>query len=175
VSRNAFLLGALLATAAFARPAAAQNCMYTGTNGSCSINLTSSITVARLLRLTINDTSTTAPAPTEADYDLGYQQFAPLTATVKTNGTWSLGIRATAATWTASGGARANKPVGDLRWSTSAGGSFTAMTTTNTTFFPSGTATAGTVVPMFYRILWSYTNDLPGTYRLTVIYTLTAP
>jgi hypothetical protein len=174
VIRTGLFRCALLATIALARPAAAQNCQYTGTDGSCSINLTSSLTVARLLRLTISDTSTAAPAPTEVDYDLGYQQFAPLNATVKTNGTWSLGIRATAATWTASGGARANKPAGDLQRATAGGGPYTAVTTTNTTMV-SGTAGAANLVTMFYRILWSYTVDTPGTYRLTVIYTLTAP
>jgi hypothetical protein len=174
VIRRVLCFGASLATIVLARPAAAQSCMYTGTNGSCSINVTSSLTVARLLRLTISDTSTAAPAPTEADYDIGYQQFAPLNATVKTNGTWSLGIRATTATWTASGGARANKPVGDLQRATAAGGPYAAVTTTNTTMV-TGTAGAANVVTMFYRILWSYTVDTPGTYRLTVIYTLTAP
>ena len=174
MNRRSLLLGALLATAAYVRPATAQNCMYTGTNGSCSINLTSSITVARLLRLTISDTSTAAPATTEADYDLGYQQFAPLTATVKTNGTWSLGIRATTATWTGSGGARVNKPVGDLLRATAGGGPYVAVTTTNATMV-SGTAGSANLVTMFYRILWSYSVDTPGTYGLTVIYTLTAP
>jgi hypothetical protein len=174
IHRRPLLLAALIATIALARSAVAQNCSYTGTNGSCSINLTSSLTVNRLLRLTINDTSTAAPAPTEADYDLGYQQFAPLTATVKTNGTWSLGIRATAATFTASGGARANKPAADLQRATAAGGPYAAVTTTNTTL-TSGTAGAANVVNLFYRILWSYTVDTPGTYRITVVYTLTAP
>lgn len=172
--RRTFLCATLFAIAALSSPAAAQNCQYTGVNGSCSINLTSSLTVARLLRITIDDSSTAAPSPTEAEYDAGFQQFAPLNATVKTNGTWSLGIRATTATWTASGGARATKPVGDLQRAIAAGGPYVAVTTTNTTMV-SGTAGAANLVPLFYRILWSYTVDTPGTYRLTVIYTLTAP
>lgn len=170
------LLLAFVACVALASPAAAQNCMYTGTNGGCSINIASSLTVNRLLRLTIDDTSTAAPAPTEASYDApGYQQFSPLTATVKTNGTWSLSVRATSATWAGSGGARLNKPVGDLRWSTAAGGSYTPMSTTNTAVFPSGTAGSANIITLWYRIYWSYVTDLPGTYKITVVYTLTAP
>jgi len=174
IRARSLLLAAFAATIAFARPAAAQNCTYTGTNGTCSVNVTTSLTINRLLRLTISDTSTAAPAPTEADYDLGYQQFAPLTATVKTNGTWSLGIRATAATWTGTGGARANKPVADLQRAIAVGGPYVAVTTTNTTI-TSGTAGAANLVTLFYRVLWAYTVDTPGTYRITVVYTLTAP
>jgi len=171
------LLVGFFALALFARPALAQTSCQTpnGATGTCSINVASSLTIGTLLRLTIDDTSTTLTTPTEAIYDAGNTVSTGPVATIKTNGNWTLLVRATAATWTASGaGARANKPVGDLQWGTVVGGPFTAMTTTNATV-ANGTRGAANVTSMFYQVLWSWPNDTPGTYTLTVVFTATSP
>ncbi len=143
--------------------------------GNCSINLASSLTIGTLLRLTIDDTSTTLTTPTEAQYDAGNNVSTGPAATIKTNGNWTLLVRATAATWTATGaGARATKPVGDLKWGTAVGGPFTAMSTTNATI-ATGTRGSANVRSIFYQVLWSWPNDTPGKYTLTVVFTATSP
>ncbi|HWA40075.1 MAG TPA: hypothetical protein VG712_00590 [Gemmatimonadales bacterium] len=157
--------------------AAAQNCNTPNgqANASCSVNISSSLTIPLLFRLTIDDTSSTITPPTPADYDAGSAVTAGPNVTIKTNGNWTLLVRATTATWTASGvGARANKPVGDLRWGTSPGGPFTAMTTANVSI-ATGTRGAANLRTMYYQVIWSWPLDTPGTYRLTVVYTATSP
>ena len=171
-----FLVLALLALAG--RPLSAQLCATANgvANSSCSGNVASSLTIPILIRLTIDDTSTTITAPNQADYDAGHTT-TPSTgpvATVKTNNNWTLLVRASSATWTGSGGARATKPAGDLLWRTSSGTGGTAMSTTNVTI-GSGTRGASNVVSIFYNTNWTWALDPPGTYTLTVIFPATAP
>ena len=133
MKRLLLTLGAVLVLVG---PAQAQTCSTPNgaAAGTCSVNLASSLTIGTLLRLTIDDTSTALTTPTEAIYDAGNTVSTGPVATIKTNGNWTLLVRATAATWTATGaGARAAKPVGDLKWGRAVGGPFTAMTTTNAT------------------------------------------
>ena len=144
-------------------------------NASCSGNVATSLTIPILIRLTIDDTSTTITPPTLTDYTNGVT--SPITgpvATVKTNNNWTLLVRATAATWTGTGGARATKPVGDLLWSTTSGGSYVPMTTTNATV-ATGARGSANATTLFYKVNWTWGTDTPGTYSLTVIYTATAP
>ncbi|MEO6067911.1 MAG: hypothetical protein ABJB33_04450 [Gemmatimonadota bacterium] len=163
--------------ACLARPVGAQTCSTPNgvANGSCSVNVASSLTIPTLLRLTIDDTSTALTTPTEAIYDAGTTVSTGPVATIKTNGSWTVLVRATAATWTASGaGARTNKPVGDLAWGKLVGGPFIPMTTTNATV-ATGTRGASNVTSMFYQVAWSWPNDTPGTYTITVVFTATSP
>ena len=37
------------------------------------------------------------------------------------------------------------------------------------------TGNAALAQPVFYKTLWSYSNDTPGDYSLVVVYTLSAP
>ena len=171
-------LVALLASA-LAVPAAAQITICSTPNGSanasCTGNVASSLTIPILLRLTIDDTSTTITPPTETDYNnLQSGAITGPVATVKTNNSWTLLVRATAATWTGTGGASATKAVGDLLWSTASGGTYTAMSTTNATA-ATGTRGVANVASIFYKVKWTWATDKPGTYTLTVIFTATAP
>ena len=142
--------------------------------GTCSSNIASSLTIPLLIRLSISDTSTTLTTPTEADYDATQTAIASSgpVATIKTNNNWTLLVRATSATWTGTGGARANKPVGDLLWST--GGGYTPMTTSNVTV-ATGTRGSANTRTFSYKTNWAWTLDTPGVYTITVIFTATAP
>ena len=169
-------LVALLATSAVVtRSGAAQSCQTpNGATGTCSINVSSSLTIPTIIRLTVNDT-TTLTAPTDAIYTTGSVVNTGPTAIVRSNTTWSLSVAAAAATWTASGtGARAAKPAADLLWGTSAGGPFTALTTTAATV-ATGSMGSSSSTQMYYKSLWNIVLDGPGTYTLTLIYTVTAP
>ena len=162
-----------------ARPLAAQTICSTpngSANTSCSGNVASSLTIPIILRLTLDDTSSTITSPTSADYTAGQTSSASTgpVATIRSNNNWTLLVRASAAVWTGTGGARATKPAGDLLWSKTSGGSYTALTTTNVTV-ATGTRGSSNVTTLFYKTNWAWNLDTPGTYTLTVIYTATAP
>jgi len=94
------------------------------------------------------------------------------TFTVKSNRPYKVQISAAAATF--SGTAYA-KPASDLAWSTSAVGTFAALSTTAADV-DSQNATAGsTSVGLFYKTTYDFLQDLPGTYSLDVKFTLVAP
>jgi len=159
------------------RGARAQTCAPAAPipTGSCSVNTSASITIPKVLQLTLSTISQTLAAPAEADFDAGHKDAAGPIATVRTNAAWNLQIKAAAATWTAAGvGARANKPAADLEWSNVSGSGYAGLTTSGTTV-TSGTATAATNTSFFYRVLYGWTVDTPGTYSLVVVFTLTTP
>lgn len=160
------------------RPLAAQLCSTANgnPNTNCSGNVASNLTIPILIRLTIDDTSTTLPSPTETIYNAGQTSTSSTgpVATIKTNNAWTLLVRASTTTWSGSGGARATKPAGDLLWRTSSGSGGAAMSTTNATV-ASGSRGVSNVVSIFYNTLWTWGSDTPGTYTLTVIFTATSP
>jgi len=127
--------------------------------------------------MTAGSTPLTAPSP--ADFDAGFNSTAGPTLTVSANAPWSLNVRAASAVWTATNTspgapARANKPAGDLKWSTASGGSFSALTTTDANLV-SGAATASTATTLYFQTLYNWTLDTPGSYTLSVVLTLTSP
>ena len=141
-----------------------------------SVTTYATVTVPTIIRLTINDTSTSIAAPTETDFDNGFQDVgAAVTATVKSNKAWSLSIKGGAATWTGTVGARVAKPVADLRWRTAGAAPGTALTTSNVSIASSASGTAGTATNVSYDIVWAYASDTPGTYTIPVIFTAAAP
>jgi hypothetical protein len=161
-----------------ATTAQAQTVSTTANPGSVTSYAT--VTVPTLLKLTIDDTSSTIPAPTATDFDNGFSDAGTLVnATVKSNKAWTLSIKGGAATWTGTGGASATKAVGDLHWSTSGPGAGTALTTSNATLASGASGTTGGAsgqsFAIDYRILWSYSSDTPGTYTIPVIFTAAAP
>jgi hypothetical protein len=164
-----------------ATPARAQSCtfFFLFASTSCSINTSTSLTVPRILQLTVAPSPTTLTTPTSTDFDAGYSSGVGPTVTVRANTAWTLQVRAQAATWTATNTvagvtARTNKPSTDLQFSGSAGGPFTALSNV-TSITTTGAATANTVQTEYYRVLWSWTLDKPGSYSLTVLYTITSP
>jgi len=165
--------------------AAAQSCsiglfvLIFGGGGTCTASTTMNITIGTVMQLSLSSSSTALTPPTSDDYDAGYRADVGPVATVRANQAWRLQIAAQAATWTATNSvpgsvARANKPAADLTWSTTVGGTFTGLSTTGVQV-GSGAASGGTTVSLFYRTLYAYALDTPGSYSLTVVYTMFSP
>lgn len=168
---------------AVARSSAAQSCSISSTAATptpCTVTSTHSLTMPSLLSLTMSGftsgTSQTLAAPSDiADFSSGNTIQVPTTGptfVVKANRAYKVQISATAATFT---GTSYAKPAGDVSWSTSANGTFVALSTTATDV-DAGNATAGsTSVGLFYKTTYKLLQDLPGTYSLDVKFTLVAP
>src|SRR5512146_2987081 len=180
IAARAGLAAAAIAVAA--RTGGAQSCSITSTAASpapCTVTSTHSLTMPSLMSLTMagftSGTSITLAAPTSmADFGGGNTVQIPTTGptfTVKSNRPYKVQISAAAATF--SGTAYA-KPASDLAWSTSAVGTFAALSTA--AVVDSQNATAGsTSVGLFYKTTYDFLQDLPGTYSLDVKFTLVAP
>lgn len=166
-----------LASLAGQRAAAQTSCTFSNTV-PCSFTPNVSLTPASVLRLTLSATSTTFSTPVEVDYTAGFVAAAGPTATAKANRAYSVTVDATTAVWvyTPAGGlADPSKPASDLKWATTVGGAFTHNVGTSATLLSGAGGTAGTTQAIFFRASLSYTVDRPGTYSLTVRYTLSAP
>jgi hypothetical protein len=158
---------------------ASAQCTATGAPASCGVPGSVSMTAGRVVRLQMSAASTSLTAPTPADFDAGFNATTGPALTVSSNAAWTLHVRGAAALWTASNTspgvpARANKPVGDLKWSSASGGAFSALTTSDVNLV-TGSATAANVTTLYFQTLYNWTLDTPGNYSLTVVLTLTAP
>jgi len=161
------------------------SCSVNGQNGKCSPDVSLStpgtMTNPALLKLTVSPTSSPlsplSVTATMSDMDVaaGLATPTPVSFTVQGNRAWSVQISGAAATWTASSGAWTSKPVSDLRWSLSSTGATTAMSVTPTTV-TTGAATAGSASTTVYlRPAVHWATDLPGTYTIGVVFTMTTP
>jgi hypothetical protein len=123
--------------------------------------------------------STSLTPPTTGDFDAGFNSTTGPTLTVSANAAWTLHIRAASALWTATNTttgvvARANKPAGDLKWSTASGGTFSPLSGSDATLI-SGSATANSATTLYFQTLYDWSLDTPGSYSLSVVLTLTSP
>ncbi len=172
---------AACAIAISAQVAAAQTCSINSTSASpppCTVTSLHSLTMPSLLTLTMSGftsgTNETLNAPTSmADYTSASIQMPTTgpTFTVQSNRGYKVQISAAAAAFS---GASYAKPASDLAWSTSSGGTFAALSTTPADIV-AGTATmASAVTGLFYKTTYNFTQDVPGTYNLNVVFTLVA-
>ncbi len=161
------------------------SCSVGGQNGKCSSSVVLSnagrMTNPALMTMTVSPTSSPlsplSVTATMSDMDIadGVASPTPVSFTVQANRAWSVQISGAAATWTASAGAWASKPVSDLLWSLSASGAATAMSLSPATV-ASGAATAGSASTTVYlRPVVHWATDKPGTYTMGVTFTLTSP
>ena len=160
-------------------PLVAQSLSCTfGNNGTCSISsMAVSLTPNYIARLTLTSTSTSF-APVAADFAAGYVAAAGPTVTAKVNAAYHVTVDATAATFSyapVGGLTNPNKPASDLTWATTVGGLYTRNVGTSGTLLSGSPGTSGTGQAIFFRAKLSYSVDQPGTYALTVRYTLSAP
>ena len=169
---------------------------------TCNTVLNAQATVAHLLQLTVTGgAQTTLAAPVVTSYDssaaAGSPDAYPVGATgpvltVKANRGWQLSIKAQNAyftftkdatyvlcrpgdatgTCTASSSAPLGKIAGDLAWSLNAATSFAGLTTTAAAVSSNATGSSATNT-IYFRTKWVYASDVPGTYVLPVIYTVT--
>lgn len=168
-------VGALAAAPGVARAQLCTATLNAAGGGNCSVNTTAALTIGTVATLSLSSITTVLTPPTDTDYALGFVRSTGPSATIKANSTWTLQISATGTFWTASAGAWATKPIGQLQWSTTAlTGPFTPVTNTGATI-KSGSATASSAVSVFYQTLYAYSTDLPGNYSVAVTFTLVSP
>jgi hypothetical protein len=170
----ATLIGFSMATS----PASAQ-CTASGAPASCGLPGSVSMTAGRVVRLQMSAGSTALTAPTPANFDAGFNATSGPTLTVSANASWTLSVRAAAATWTATNTspgapARTTKPAADLKWSTASNGSFVSLTTSDANLI-TGSATASNATTLYFQTLYSWTLDTPGNYSMSIVLTLTSP
>jgi hypothetical protein len=154
-------------------------CSATGNGASCDQPGSVTMTAGRVIRLQMTAGSTALTAPTTTDFDAGFNSTTGPTLTVSANAPWTLHLRSSSTFWTASNTspgapARTTKPVGDLRWSTSSNGTFSALTNGDVTLV-TGAATESDATTLYFQTLYNWALDTPGNYSLTVVLTLTAP
>ncbi len=153
-------------------------CRFNGA-GTCAVtgDVTSSISivVSRAVLMSLSSSGIALDPPAPAAFDAGFGETVGPTVSLRANTTWSLSVHTTQALWTGSGPtARADKPATDLQWGLVAGGTFTDVTTTDATI-QVGTATAGTDLPLYFRVKYAWLLDTPGNYSIPVQLTITAP
>lgn len=176
--KSAAVIGFAVATLATVAPANAQNC--SGVN-SCTVTSTASVTVPALVDLTVAGAGNiTLTSPAAADLATGYVQDAGPAITVKANRTWTLAVHTTAATnWAYTGTQAGVKPISDLTWSSTANGTYTAISGTAASVVTNQARTNAGSPTIFFRTLYSANfamdNNAAGSYSIPLVFTLSAP
>jgi hypothetical protein len=175
---RSLLAAMVLATAVGATQASAQ---CSGNAGSCFTTNTASVSVGALVKLGMSSATTTLSNPTADDVDAGnvIPNDGP-SFTIKANRSWTLKIKSqNAASWSYLGTDGGVKPIGDLAWSIASNGTFVPLTGTDATFTSGAAASNGTAAQVYFQTTWlndfSSVSNAPGTYKLPIVFTLTAP
>jgi hypothetical protein len=149
---------------------------------SCNTTNTASVIVGNLVKLGMTSIATTLTPPTADDIDAGLTvgPDAGPTFTIKANRSWTLKIKSGNATnWTFAGTGAGVKPISDLLWSLTSSGSYVAITNGDVTFTSGANSTNGASAQPFFKTQWTAdftsASNLPGTYSLPIVFTLTAP
>lgn len=162
-----------------ARGLAAQSCNIGTAPGSCTATTSATVTIGKVVQLTLATTSTAIAMPAITDYTNGYITGSGQTVSIRANTNVVVHVAARTAAWSAANTtagvpAWATKPSTDLQLGPSTAGPFTALTTAGYTLSSTG-ATATLDLPVVYKVLLDWGNDTPGQYSLDVVYTITAP
>ncbi len=165
-----------------ARVAVAQtlSCTVSGASGKCTatVSLPTPATMVNpaLLQLTISPTTSTyTAATTDMDVTTGLATPSVVTLAVEANRSWTVQANGNSAFWSASTGAWTSKPVSDLVWSLTPTGTRTAMSTTAQTVTTGLPGSGSPAVSVYMRPIAHWATDKPGTYSMTVTFTLTTP
>ena len=177
--RGALSLLLVLALMSAAPAAAQETCQRNGA-GSCTAGNTAAIslnvTITRAIRMSLGSSAISLTAPGASEFDAGFGQTAAPILQIKSNAPFSVSIRSTQPLWTASPTpARNNKPASDLQWAVAVGGPFTDLTTLGATIITGAAGTAGTVIPLQFRVKYAWLLDTTGSYSLPLQLTLTSP
>lgn len=147
-------------------------------------NITVNANVPTIANLAVN-TNTVTMTFVSGDFNMNTGEALKTVAggsnfQVATNRNWTLSVKAGAANFTFTptfGGDTATKPAGDLGFKLSTDGAYQSLTTSDQTVSTGsrgGYGTAGNSPSVDYS-LWSYLDqDAPGSYSLTLVYTLTS-
>jgi hypothetical protein len=155
----------------------AQSC--SGTN-SCTVTTTASLALPALVDLNVSGGGAIVlTPPTASDFGSAVQDNGP-TFTVKANRSWSLAVHTTAVTnWTYAGGNGGIKPISDLTWSNTAGGSYAAITGTAASIVSAQAKTNAGSPTIFFKTLYPAAFDddrnSAGSYSIPLVFTLSAP
>ena len=175
---RSLLAAMVLGTAICASQASAQNC---GGIGSCNLTNTASVSVGALVKLTMSSATTSLTAPSANDLDGGaiLADIGP-TFTIKANRSWTLKIKTSNATnFSYTGSNTGVKPIGDLAWATTSGGTYVAITNSDATFASGAAATNSGSAAAFFKTTWvadfASPANVEGTYTLPIVFTLSAP
>lgn len=167
-TRIAFAVGAvaLLASA----PLAAQTCNTAG----CAVQVNAHATVNDVLLLNVGITDQDLGTPASADYTAGYKDASGPSVHVTSNRPYNVSVSTTASAFTYTGSLTDPvKPVSDLQWGTVAG-TYTNDASASATLM-NGNPTADDAQQIFFRTNWDIATDVPGSYAVTLDFTLTTP
>lgn len=169
---------------------------------TCNVTLNAAATVTHILQLTVTGgAQTTLATPLTTTYDSSATAATaneyPVgatgpTLTVKANRGWGLTVKAQNAyftftkdatyglcrpgdatsTCTNSSSSPLGKVSNDLAWSLNASTAFSGLSTSATTVSSNATGSSATYT-IYFRTKWLYASDVPGTYVLPVVYTVT--
>ena len=174
-----FLLAAMVLGTAIGVEQANAQC--SGNAGSCNTINTASVSVNALVKLGMSAATTSLTSPTADQIEAGAViADAGPSFTVKANRSWTLNIKTTNPTiWTYAGSFAGTKPISDLTWSNAVAGTFANMGTSDALFLSGAGATNGAAAQAFFRTVWAagfaQPSNVPGTYSLPVVFTLSAP
>lgn len=170
------------------RAAAQGTCDLASTDATdCTITATNavSLNLNKIMRVgTVNATySLTAPAPTDFSFTTGAAQVTEAAGAgtpriqIVTNVPWRLSVASNS--WTAPTGV--TKPVEDLAVQVEGNATFIALSTGGSDVFGTGGGTPTFPqtqgvhdLDLLYRTTWNLANDAPGSYAITVTYTVAA-
>lgn len=173
-----FIAAAVLAALTGANQANAQ---CSSNAGSCNTTNTASVSVGALVKLDMGSTTTALTSPTVAQIETGAVIADPgPTFTIKANRSWTLNIKTTnASLWTYVGSLSGTKPISDLNWSNAVAGTYTGIASSDAPFLTGASATNGLAAQAFFKTVWAagftQPSNVPGTYSLPVVFTLSAP
>lgn len=137
-----------------------------------------------ILTLTTNTNSVAIPfATTDYNKTTGVAQLIKTSANTltirSTTGTWTLSVRALAATFAfapSAGDPNPNKPAGDLAVRAPAtSATWRVLTTSNQVLSTGPQSASNQTRAIDYRLNSNLNSNPPGTYTISVIYTLTSP
>jgi hypothetical protein len=177
-STRFFMAAAVLASVVGVNQASAQ---CSSNLGSCSTTNTVSVTLNPLVKLGMGATTTSLTSPTADQVEVGALiADAGPTFTIKANRSWTLNIKTTnASLWTYTGPLAGTKPISDLTWSNAAAGSYAGIGSSDAPFLSGAAATNGLAAQAFFKTVWAagftQPSNVPGTYSLPVVFTLSAP
>jgi hypothetical protein len=147
-----------------------------------NVTVTASVPTVAILGV---DTNAVSLSFAVGDYDLitgaaTKTAAAGSTFKVSTNRSWTLAVKAGASSFTytpTNVGDTSTKPAGDLGFKLSSAGSYTTVTTSDQTVASGtrgGNGTTGNTRIVDYSLSSNLNQDSPGSYALTLVYTLTS-
>src|SRR5688500_4999545 len=158
--RNAVAVFVFAALALTATQASAQSC---ADPTSCTVTSNATLAVPALVSMTVAGGGTIAlTSPTDAAFGSYVQDNGP-TFAVKANRTWSLAVHTTEATnWTYTGTSGGVKPISDLTWAATSGGTYAAISTSAASIVSAQAKTNAAAPTVFFRTLYATGYDDNG-------------